>query len=80
MFISNILKKQHRQLASSVAQILTQTTPAVSSRFFSQAASPAQPTPEELNKAKEEWGEQYSDECFQFEKEWKAIADKVEKE
>jgi hypothetical protein len=34
----------------------------------------------EAEKAKEEWGEKYSDECFAFEKEWKQIADKIEKE
>jgi len=29
------------------------------------------PTPDELAKNREEWGEKYSDECFTFEKEWK---------
>jgi len=38
------------------------------------------PTPADLAKGKEEWGEKYSDECFKFEQEWKLIADKVEKE
>lgn len=44
-------------------------------RFFSSA-----PTPDELAKNREEWGEKYSDECFAFEKEWKTISEKIEKE
>lgn len=78
----NILKKQHRQV---VAQLLTlnSATPATSTqavRFFSQTAEAAKPTPGEAAKPKEEWGEKYSDECFTFEKEWKAISEKIEKE
>ena len=40
----------------------------------------ATPTDAEAAKAKEEWGDKYSDECFKFEKEWKQISDKIEKE
>jgi len=29
---------------------------------------------------REEWGIKYDDECLKFEKEWKIIADQVEKE
>ncbi len=72
------LKKHQRQIALSVAQALncTSTNGATSARYF----SAAQPSQEELAKNREEWGEKYSDECFQFEKEWKQIADKIEKE
>jgi len=49
-------------------------------RFFSQTAEAAKPTSAEATKPKEEWGEKYSDECFTFEKEWKAISEKIEKE
>ncbi len=49
---------------------------AVSARYFSAAEA----SPEELAKAREEWGEKYSDECFKFEKEWKQISDRIEKE
>lgn len=46
-----------------------------SSRLFSTAQEPTQ---EELEKNRAQWGIQYSDECFKFEKEWKLIADAVE--
>ena len=42
--------------------------------------SAAEPSKEDLAKNREEWGEKYSDECFTFEKEWKSIAEKIEKE
>jgi hypothetical protein len=78
MFISSILKKQHRQLASASLQMLNQASLAgptqLQARYF---AAPAQQTPEEV---KEEWGEKYSDECFKFEKEWKLISEKIENE
>jgi hypothetical protein len=65
---SIILKKHQRQLALTAVQALNNTSSkAVAMRQFSAQA----PTPEEAAKAKEEWGEKYSDECFQFEKEWK---------
>lgn len=51
----------------------------IAGRYFSTPAEAAG-TPEELAKTREEWGEKYSDECFKFEKEWKMIADKIEKE
>jgi hypothetical protein len=41
-------------------------------------ASTKPPTEEELAKNREEWGEKYTDEAFRFEKEWKAISDKIE--
>ena len=66
MFIQSIIKKQHRTLVSSILQTATQATVAnVPVRMFST------PTPDELAKNREEWGEKYSDECFTFEKEWK---------
>jgi hypothetical protein len=42
------------------------------------AATDKPATEEELAKNREEWGVKYSDEAFKFEKEWKAIADKIE--
>lgn len=65
MFLSTLLTKtktQHRQLAVAASHFLT----AQPVRMF--AATP--PPAEEVAKAKEEWGEKYSDECFTFEKEW----------
>jgi hypothetical protein len=38
------------------------------------------PTEAELAKNREEWGIKYTDECFKFEKEWKAISEKIEQE
>ena len=38
------------------------------------------PTPEEIEKGRQEWGIKYDDECLKFEKEWKEIADRVENE
>ena len=38
------------------------------------------PTEEELARNRDEWGIKYTDECFKFEKEWKAIADKIDAE
>ena len=73
---SVVLKKHQRQLALTATQALNNTCGTASVRYF----SAAQPTQEELAKNREEWGEKYSDECFQFEKEWKLIADKIEKE
>lgn len=64
--LSSVFKKHHRALLST------------SQRYFS--AQQAAPTPEELAKNREEWGEKYSDECFKFEQEWKQISDKIEKE
>ncbi len=63
-------------------------------RFFSTDAAPEQPTEEaaapaknednpseeELQNAREEWGFKFDDECFKFEKEWKTIAEAVERE
>jgi hypothetical protein len=47
-------------------------------RQFSKAE--AAPTQGELDQSKAEWNEKYSDECFKFEKEWKAISGKIESE
>lgn len=71
---SVVLKKHHRQIALSACQALN--CAGTSARYFSNA----QPSQEELAKNREEWGEKYSDECFQFEKEWKQISDKIENE
>ena len=51
-----------------------------SSNGLAVRAFSAAPTEVEAAKAKEEWGEKYSDECFQFEKEWKVISGKIENE
>lgn len=67
-----VKSKQHRQLVAA-AQLFTKSSQQPVRMFA------AQPTTEEA-KTKEEWGEKYSDECFQFEKEWNAIANKIEKE
>ena len=40
------------------------------------AATP-EPTKEEIEASRQEWGIKYDDECLKFEKEWKEIADKV---
>ena len=37
-------------------------------------------TKEEIEIGRAEWGIKYSDEALKFEKEWKKIADEVEKE
>ncbi len=65
-----VKSKQHRQLVAA-AHLFTKT--AQPARMFTAQAT-------EEAKTKEEWGEKYSDECFQFEKEWNAIANKIEKE
>lgn len=58
-------------------------------KFFSTTEEPAsetpkveqpEPTKEELASGQAEWGIKYDDECLKFEKEWKQIADSVEKE
>ena len=49
-------------------------------RFFAAENDAAKPSEEELKNAREEWGFKYDDEAFRFEKEWKAIADKIETE
>jgi hypothetical protein len=43
-----------------------------------EAAKTPEPTPEELEKNRHEWGIKYDDECFKFEKEWEAIASAIE--
>ena len=63
---SIVLKKHQRQLAVTAVQALNNT----SSNSFAFRAFSA-PADAEATKAKEEWGEKYSDECFKFEKEWK---------
>ena len=68
------LKKQQRQLAAAAIQGLQTTQVGV--RGFTASAQ----TPTEQSKKAEEWGEKYSDECFAFEKEWEAIANKIENE
>lgn len=73
---SVILKKHQRQLAVTAVQAFTNTS---SNRLALRAFSAA-PTEAEAAKAKEEWGEKYSDECFKFEKEWKQISEKIENE
>ena len=58
------------------------------SRFFSaeaEAETAAQtevpePTKEELEAGRIEWGIKYDDECLKFEKEWEIIANKVQTE
>ena len=79
MFTSLLLKKQHRHLASALLQVSQQPAPQVShaSRYFSAQPAAAEG---EAAKAREEWGEKYSDECLQFEKEWKEISGKVEQQ
>jgi len=37
-----------------------------------------EPTQEEKEKARHEWGLKYDDECLKFEKEWEIIAKAVE--
>ena len=80
----SILKKQQRQLLNSAMQALSGTNVAAAQqpdkimRVFS--TTKAEPKAEELAKSREEWGEKYSDECFKFEKEWKIISEKIEKE
>ena len=39
-----------------------------------------EPTAAEIAKGQEEWGIKYDDECLKFEKEWKVIAEAIEKE
>ena len=73
---SVVLKKHQRQLALTAVQAFNNT----SSNGLTQRAFSAAPTDAEAAKAKEEWGEKYSDECFKFEKEWKQISDKIENE
>ena len=55
----------------------------VSARYFSaEDAKPEvpEPTKEELETGRAEWGLKYDDECFKFEKEWEIIAHKVQEE
>ena len=51
--------------------------------FFSEEtkeAAAAQPTQEEVDANRHEWGIKYNDECLKFEKEWEEIARRVEDE
>ena len=77
MFVAanRMLHKQSRQILSLV---LTQSQTITSTPKC--AFSTAPPSNEEAAKAREEWGQKYSDECFAFEKEWKMISEKIEKE
>ena len=43
-------------------------------------AAKDEPSKEEIEKGRSEWGIKYSDEALKFEKEWKEIADKIEDE
>ena len=45
-----------------------------------EASSVPEPTKEELEAGRLEWGIKYDDECLKFEKEWEIIAQKVEQE
>lgn len=81
--ILGIIKKQQRQLLATGSKFISQTsatTGAFPTRYFTTETAAPVGTPEELAKAREEWGEKYSDECFKFEAEWKQIADKIETE
>ena len=49
-------------------------------RYFSTKDQAAEPTEEELKRNREQWGLQYDDECFKFEKEWEIMAAQVEAE
>jgi len=55
-------------------------------RYFSsetsegQSASVSEPSQEEIEKGRHEWGIKYNDECLKFEKEWEIIAQQVENE
>ena len=40
----------------------------------------AEPSKEDLEAGRHEWGLKYDDECFKFEKEWEIIAKKVQDE
>ena len=57
-----------------------------STRYFSaepEAEAKAQvpePTKEEVEAGRVEWGIKYDDECLKFEKEWELIAQKVQDE
>ena len=44
------------------------------------ASSVPEPTQEELEKGRVEWGIKYNDECLKFEKEWEIIAKAVEEQ
>ena len=44
------------------------------------ASKVPEPTAEELEKGREEWGIKYNDECLKFEKEWELIAKAVEEQ
>ena len=39
-----------------------------------EAAKVPEPTKEELEEGRKQWGIQYDDECLKFEKEWELIA------
>ena len=45
-----------------------------------EAASVPEPTKEEIEAGRSEWGLKYDDECLKFEKEWTMMAEQVEKE
>ena len=45
-----------------------------------EAASVPEPTKEEVEEGRKQWGIQYDDECLKFEKEWEIIAGRVESE
>jgi hypothetical protein len=55
-----------------------------SMRFFSAETETKtevpEPTKEDLEAGRVEWGLKYDDECFKFEKEWEIIAKKVQDE
>ena len=44
------------------------------------ASAVPEPTKEEIEEGRKQWGIQYDDECLKFEKEWELISAKVEEE
>ena len=95
MILGNLLKTQAKHISvSSLKSLPVQKQIPSNSRLFQKpvrmfSADQAKPeeketkgefTKEEIEKGRAEWGIKYSDEALKFEKEWKLIADKIEKE
>ncbi len=69
-----------RRLLMASRRQNTQLTRVASYAFSAEGEQAAEPSKEEVDANRQEWGIKYDDECLKFEKEWKEIADKVESE
>lgn len=68
-----------KRILNNFKQLRAATSMIKTVRMFS-AEGASQPSQQEIDANRAEWGIKYNDECLKFEKEWQILAEQVERE